>query len=166
MSTPEVAEKPWRSELRKTDERIHDLIADLMAVHHSSRDWSLDALCAQTDPELFFPGKGQNPKKAKKVCERCPVIRECREFADTHDIDHGVWGGMSAYERDLARRPGKQMDLAGKRLAQVKAWQRRSLAGASTGTASRDHAPKAAPASSRSPAWSAPAPATPGTCPT
>lgn len=99
MSSTGAVEKPWRAELREADERIHDLIADLMATGFSSRDWALDALCAQTDPDLFFPSKGQNPKQAKKLCTRCPAIQECLEFAVKNDIQHGVWGGLSVAER-------------------------------------------------------------------
>lgn len=76
------------------------IYAQLMPVDFSSRDWSVDALCTQTDPELFFPTLGQNTHTAKQVCAACPVRSECLEFALTHRIDHGVWGGMSRRERE------------------------------------------------------------------
>ncbi|MEU1168592.1 WhiB family transcriptional regulator, partial [Streptomyces sp. NPDC005921] len=31
------------------------------------------ALCAQTDPESFFPEKGGSTREAKKVCLACEV---------------------------------------------------------------------------------------------
>ena len=30
--------------------------------------WRLDALCAETDPEAFFPEKGGSTREAKRVC--------------------------------------------------------------------------------------------------
>jgi hypothetical protein len=38
--------------------------------------WREDALCAETDPEAFFPEKGGSTREAKKICtgcERCPT---------------------------------------------------------------------------------------------
>ena len=36
-------------------------------------DWQERALCAQTDPEAFFPEKGGSTREAKKVCIGCDV---------------------------------------------------------------------------------------------
>ena len=33
--------------------------------------WQERALCAQTDPEAFFPEKGGSTREAKKVCVSC-----------------------------------------------------------------------------------------------
>ncbi|HEU4335756.1 MAG TPA: WhiB family transcriptional regulator, partial [Nocardioides sp.] len=35
--------------------------------------WQDRALCAQTDPEAFFPEKGGSTREAKKVCLTCEV---------------------------------------------------------------------------------------------
>ena len=35
--------------------------------------WQERALCAQTDPEAFFPEKGGSTREAKKVCQTCEV---------------------------------------------------------------------------------------------
>ncbi|MBU4507555.1 MAG: WhiB family transcriptional regulator, partial [Gammaproteobacteria bacterium] len=35
--------------------------------------WQDRALCAQTDPEAFFPEKGGSTREAKKVCLSCDV---------------------------------------------------------------------------------------------
>ena len=40
--------------------------------------WQERALCAQTDPESFFPEKGGSTREAKKVCLACEVRSECR----------------------------------------------------------------------------------------
>lgn len=61
--------------------------------------WVADALCAQTDPEAFFPGKGGSVRDAKRICFRCPVRVECADYAITNSIEHGVWGGLAPEER-------------------------------------------------------------------
>ena len=35
--------------------------------------WQADALCAETDPEAFFPEKGGSTREAKRVCSGCDV---------------------------------------------------------------------------------------------
>jgi len=61
--------------------------------------WMDEGLCAQTDPEAFFPESGQSTIPAKNVCRTCPVRHECLEYALTHHIRYGVWGGLSERER-------------------------------------------------------------------
>lgn len=61
--------------------------------------WYADALCAQTDPEAFYPDKGQPTAPAKRVCAACPVTTECLEHALATNQLFGVWGGMSERER-------------------------------------------------------------------
>ncbi len=57
------------------------------------------ALCPQTDPEIFFPEKGESNAEAKSVCDRCEVRRSCLQWALDNEIKFGVWGGLSANER-------------------------------------------------------------------
>ena len=61
--------------------------------------WQERALCAQTDPEAFFPEKGGSTREAKKVCVGCDVRGECLEYALAHDERFGIWGGLSERER-------------------------------------------------------------------
>ncbi|MFE4834474.1 WhiB family transcriptional regulator [Arthrobacter sp. NPDC056691] len=61
--------------------------------------WREDALCAQVDPELFFPEKGQPSRDAKKICSTCDVREQCLQWAMTANQRHGVWGGLTARER-------------------------------------------------------------------
>jgi WhiB family redox-sensing transcriptional regulator len=61
--------------------------------------WQEDALCAQTDPESFFPSKGGSTKEAKRVCLTCEVRGQCLEYALTNEERFGIWGGMSERER-------------------------------------------------------------------
>jgi WhiB family transcriptional regulator, redox-sensing transcriptional regulator len=61
--------------------------------------WQERALCAQTDPEAFFPEKGGSTREAKKVCLSCEVRGECLEYALANDERFGIWGGLSERER-------------------------------------------------------------------
>lgn len=68
-------------------------------------EWTQRALCAQIDPELWFPeGKGQSPKSAREFCRSCPVLEECREYAIERNIKHGIWGDTTPRERAAIRR--------------------------------------------------------------
>jgi WhiB family redox-sensing transcriptional regulator len=66
--------------------------------------WQDRALCAQTDPEAFFPEKGGSTREAKKVCRTCEVRAECLEYALEHDERFGIWGGLSERERRRLKR--------------------------------------------------------------
>ncbi|HSO69143.1 MAG TPA: WhiB family transcriptional regulator [Arachnia sp.] len=66
--------------------------------------WQADALCAQTDPEAFFPEKGGSTREAKRVCQNCTVRTECLEYALGHDERFGIWGGLSERERRKLKR--------------------------------------------------------------
>ena len=61
--------------------------------------WQERALCAQTDPEAFFPEKGGSTREAKKVCTGCDVRSECLDYALENDERFGIWGGLSERER-------------------------------------------------------------------
>jgi WhiB family redox-sensing transcriptional regulator len=65
--------------------------------------WVENALCAQTDPEIFFPDKGASNRAAVAVCKLCPVKPECADWALRHN-EVGIWGGMSANQRKELRR--------------------------------------------------------------
>ncbi len=61
--------------------------------------WQEQALCAQTDPEAFFPEKGGSTREAKRVCQNCEVRSECLDYALSNDERFGIWGGLSERER-------------------------------------------------------------------
>jgi WhiB family redox-sensing transcriptional regulator len=67
-------------------------------------DWQERALCAQTDPEAFFPEKGGSTREAKRICSGCEVRAECLDYALAHDERFGIWGGLSERERRRLRR--------------------------------------------------------------
>lgn len=66
--------------------------------------WQERALCAQTDPEAFFPEKGGSTREAKRICMGCEVRDECLEYALAHDERFGIWGGLSERERRRLKR--------------------------------------------------------------
>ena len=66
--------------------------------------WQERALCAETDPEAFFPEKGGSTREAKRVCLSCEVRSECLDYALAHDERFGIWGGLSERERRRLKR--------------------------------------------------------------
>jgi WhiB family redox-sensing transcriptional regulator len=60
-------------------------------------------ICAQVDPELFFPKNGARGTEAKKLCAGCEFLNPCRRYAMTTRIDgmaiEGVWGGTTFADR-------------------------------------------------------------------
>ncbi|WP_343600967.1 WhiB family transcriptional regulator [Mycobacterium sp.] len=78
---------------------------EVVASEPVTRDqWQDRALCAQTDPEAFFPEKGGSTREAKKICLGCEVRTECLEYALAHDERFGIWGGLSERERRRLKR--------------------------------------------------------------
>lgn len=73
----------------------------------SDRSWMEDALCAQTDPDIFYPEKGGSTAPATSVCNNCMVRDECLEYAVSNDIRHGIWGGTSDNDRKRMARERK-----------------------------------------------------------
>ena len=69
-----------------------------------AQSWQEQALCAETDPEAFFPEKGGSTREAKKICTGCEVRTECLEYALANDERFGIWGGLSERERRRLRR--------------------------------------------------------------
>jgi len=70
--------------------------------------WRYLALCADYDPDLFFPIGSSGPAerqrtRAKSVCLQCPVQRDCLEWAQATEQPYGVWGGLDEQEREALR---------------------------------------------------------------
>lgn len=65
--------------------------------------WMDSARCAETDPDAFFPDKGESAKAARKVCGSCEVQAECLEYALKNDYRYGIYGGASPRERAAMR---------------------------------------------------------------
>ena len=68
------------------------------------QDWRAEALCAKSDPDLFFSPGALEHKVAKRICRLCPVQKECLVYAMETPMDHGIWGGLTERERRGFRR--------------------------------------------------------------
>lgn len=58
--------------------------------------------CLEAEPDLFFSEFALDIAGAKAICNTCPLIQLCATYAIKHE-NFGVWGGMSAEERYVAR---------------------------------------------------------------
>jgi WhiB family redox-sensing transcriptional regulator len=73
------------------------------------RGWLDLAACKDTDPDLFFPERGEKAKgqAAKQVCAACQVQQQCRELAvrtaRSREEDHGIFAGTTPHERSGLR---------------------------------------------------------------
>ncbi|WP_412753963.1 WhiB family transcriptional regulator [Krasilnikovia sp. M28-CT-15] len=70
-----------------------------MTSGYGTGDWRDEGLCAQSDPDAFYPDKNTSALPAKQVCAGCPVRRPCLQYALEHDERFGIWGGLSEKER-------------------------------------------------------------------
>ena len=59
--------------------------------------WYKQAACRGLTELMTDPSRSW---KAKKVCKRCPVLEDCRDYVIAHPEPWGVWGGMSLEERE------------------------------------------------------------------
>ena len=96
LRRPQLSLVPDRPELQAVaPATIPDAIDD---------QWQERALCAQTDPEAFFPEKGGSTREAKRICLGCEVRDACLDYALAHDERFGIWGGLSERERRRLKR--------------------------------------------------------------
>ena len=79
--------------------RLTALVLSPAGAFPAGLEWQDRALCAQTDPEAFFPEKGGSTREAKRVCLSCDVRVECLDYALANDERYGLWGGLSERER-------------------------------------------------------------------
>ncbi|WP_019149048.1 WhiB family transcriptional regulator [Timonella senegalensis] len=102
------ADGPFPSDVKRPAESARTGSSVLSLVNGNDDEtvlgWQERALCAQTDPEAFFPEKGGSTREAKKVCVACDVRAECLEYALANDERFGIWGGLSERERRKLKR--------------------------------------------------------------
>lgn len=74
-----------------------------------TRAWMRDAACRGMDTERFFPDPGELDMRNEtlRICRRCPVKDECRQYADGLDIIYGIYGGETAVDR--SKRNGRRV---------------------------------------------------------
>jgi len=80
----------------------------LPAPREGDWDWQLHAACRGLDTSNFYhpenergPSRARRERQAKAICAGCPVIANCRQWALAAREPYGVWGGLSAEEREL-----------------------------------------------------------------
>ncbi|TWE24245.1 WhiB family transcriptional regulator [Prauserella muralis] len=65
--------------------------------------WHEHAACRDTDPDAFFPERDPdiraNIATARRICQHCPVRRDCLDYALAHPDVEGIWGGLTTRER-------------------------------------------------------------------
>jgi WhiB family redox-sensing transcriptional regulator len=93
---------PERSDLLPRVEAFEML--EIIDDADEDQEWQDRALCAETDPEAFFPEKGGSTREAKRICQGCEVRSQCLEYALAHDERFGIWGGLSERERRRLKR--------------------------------------------------------------
>lgn len=71
--------------------------------HTRNPRWHKDGACRGLDASMFHPLRGEDTKRAKKVCSACPVKAECLAYALCGFEKHGIWGGLSERERRTIR---------------------------------------------------------------
>lgn len=76
----------------------------LHLLHKAMREAPATVPCQETDPEAFFPEQGVRPTEAIALCNTCPVITQCRDYAIWHFEDFGVWGGTTPEQRQKIRK--------------------------------------------------------------
>ena len=66
-------------------------------------EWTKKALCAEVDPEIFFPNKGDKVAYVKQICKACSVRVECLEYSLQNNERFGIWGGLTEHDRRRVR---------------------------------------------------------------
>lgn len=75
------------------------------------REWALEGECSKPENMTAFINYVEDNRTAKKeqyreefrkICARCPVQRECLDYAIVHEAA-GFWGGTTAKERKTMR---------------------------------------------------------------
>ncbi len=91
--------------IRRTIVETRVVIQRLPKPLESNYKWQDSASCKSVDPEIFFhpdnqrgDDKIERVRQAKVVCQTCPVIIECRNFAIDTRQDFGIWGGLDEDE--------------------------------------------------------------------
>jgi WhiB family redox-sensing transcriptional regulator len=113
----EAQQRRWAAELEqrqlaKAQRAETDLLVLALRIAlfgDDDEDWRDRAVCAQVDPDLWFPEKGGSTREAKQLCLSCPVRAQCLDFAMAHEERFGIWGGRSERER---RRMEKEQEAS------------------------------------------------------
>ena len=92
------------TELRTREQRISDLMQHIATLPPPPGPWAREGLCAQVDPEVWYPERGGHSHDALATCARCPVRAECADHALTVGEEWGIWGGLTIAQRRRLRK--------------------------------------------------------------
>lgn len=67
-----------------------------------------NALCAESDPDAFFPDPGDSANKAKAICYFCTNRKECLDYALLIDDRWAIMGGLTPRARRALRKGHKR----------------------------------------------------------
>ena len=77
-------------------------------------EWHVWASCRGESTETFYlpddvrgSARRLGERRAKQICESCPVLVSCRRHAVDVQEPHGIWGGTTPEERGELRRGGR-----------------------------------------------------------
>lgn len=70
-------------------------------------DWQVRGLCRGNHSHLFFPPntfehkdeRERRETRAKAICQVCPVMGQCVEYALDIREPYGIWGGTTEADR-------------------------------------------------------------------
>jgi WhiB family redox-sensing transcriptional regulator len=65
--------------------------------------WQDQASCKGAPTDWFYPEGAEVNAEALYLCEKCPVIDECRDHGVIYE-EWGIWGGLSASQRRRVRK--------------------------------------------------------------
>lgn len=82
-------------------------LSEHMYLANGNLYWQGEAACRNTDTDIFFlPDAIRGPRKAaleataKAICDTCPVMLNCLDWALASGESDGVWGATTPEERD------------------------------------------------------------------
>lgn len=77
--------------------------------HALTNSWQSGAACRGPESVMFFPPpyperkeeREMRERRAKAICQSCPVVEECLDYALSIREPHGIWGGLNEAERRM-----------------------------------------------------------------
>ncbi len=79
---------------------------------NTSTAWTEQALCAGRNPRIWYPVDDRTYRTevadsyayARTICNQCPVLEQCLQYALSTGETNGMWGGATPAERRNLRR--------------------------------------------------------------
>ncbi len=77
-----------------------------------------------SEPDLFFPNSKAEERKSlpvvAKICDGCPVRKECLEYALDEQIFYGLWAGTTPAQRKMMITKKEQREQIGSTAYQIR----------------------------------------------